>query len=242
MFTVQAMDEDVSITSLSTYTSAQDFANIQVYTCPGLYTYHTDNDEGWTLIYDGYKNQRGVAELTHLGQFMDGQEVTIPAGELQSFYVYTPKKLSYQYIDTWQEGNAVMDDGSLRLYAGMALAYGKWTEGCGEPSPQENGQCAFAPRVFSGVLHYSLPSREGFGTGTSYHFCMNERNLEISSSCFGCLTSSCINFQVQLARDGLQLAQRKRLFPWTNSRRLTEKMPKPPTRASCSKSRQSKTW
>ena len=158
MFTVEALREDVSISSLSTSTSEVGVGTIQVYTRQGHYEGHTASEEGWTLIYDQYMQQKGLDKLTRLGPFLDDQVVTIPAGESASFYVYTTNKLSYQNSLTWSEGDAVADDGSLRLYAGIGLAYGKWEEGCGVASPQGDGECKFGPRVFSGLLEYSSPS------------------------------------------------------------------------------------
>jgi hypothetical protein len=117
---------------------------------------YTDNDEGWTLLFDRGVQQYGSSKLTHLGPFINDQTVDISEGNVASFYVYTPDKLTYQYSSTWQEGNEVVNDEALKLYAGVALAYGKWTEGCGEASPQRDGQCMYAPRVFSGAIEYSL--------------------------------------------------------------------------------------
>lgn len=87
--------------------------------------------------------------------FSDDQRINISAGDSASFYVYTTNKLSYQFSNTWEEGSTVTDNGSLRLFAGIALAYGKWEDGCGAASLQQDGRCIFAPRVFSGVLEYT---------------------------------------------------------------------------------------
>lgn len=169
LFTVQALNQDMSNAALSTYTGTETLGRIQVYSRPGLYAGHTSGDDGWTLVFDGDVHQRGLAEPTRLGPFANGQRVDVAAGESASFYVYNKQHLTYQFSDEWTEGDAVIDDGYLRLYAGMALAYGKWEGGC-EPgvSPQRNGQCAFSPRVFSGALEYSLTSADG---GEFRHFC-----------------------------------------------------------------------
>ena len=154
MFTLRAF-RDVSVKSLSTYTSAEVYNSIQVYTRLGDYSGHTSNSEGWTLIFDDYVQQRGIAELTKLGPFKGGQRIDIPAGGSASFYVYTTEKLSYQYQNDWVEGKAVTDDGSVQLLAGTAFAYGKWKNGCSPGvSPQPNSQCVFSPRVFSGLVEY----------------------------------------------------------------------------------------
>lgn len=132
---------------------------VQVYTRPGHYMGHTSSEDGWKLIFNQYVHQRGLTQLTELGPFIDNQRVVIPAGETASFYVYTTQKLSYQYSSAWQEGNVVREDENLRLFAGIALAYGQWEEGCAEGvSPQPNSQCLFTPRVFSGVLEYAVAS------------------------------------------------------------------------------------
>ena len=121
-----------------------------MYTRSGHYAGYTSSEEGWTLIYDSTVQQRGLTSMTRLGPFIDEHKVNIPAGDTASFYVYTTQNLSYQYSEMWTEGNAILEDDNLRLFAGVALAYGKWEEGC------VNEQCMFAPRVFSGMLEYSV--------------------------------------------------------------------------------------
>lgn len=153
MFTVQAL-KNVSISALSTYTNRIDDGIIQVYTRQGQYKSHTKTDEGWTLIFDRSVRLQGTEKLTHLA-FSDNQRVNIPAGESASFYVYTTKNLFYQFSRTWSEGATVIEDEWMKLLAGVALAYGKWEEGCDAASPRPDGQCVFAPRVFSGALEYS---------------------------------------------------------------------------------------
>ena len=123
----------------------------------GLYTGFVDGEIGWTLIYDQDVDQRGDSELTHLGSFSD--TVAVAAYSFVSFYVYNPEKLTYQYIDTYREGAVVVEEESLEVYAGVALAYGKWTGGCGGPQP--DGKCLFAPRAFSGAIEYSLSLSSG---------------------------------------------------------------------------------
>lgn len=118
---------------------------------------HMGDDVGWTRVYlSDSVDLKGLNGMTHIGPF--SRDVDIPAGETAAFYVYTTSKLSYQYHESWEEGSAVLDDGNLRLYAGIALAYGKWTQGCGDVSPQPDGQCIFRPRVFSGIFKYSISS------------------------------------------------------------------------------------
>ena len=166
MFTVQAIDQAVSIASLSTFTDKETTGNIQVYTRVGHYMGHTAKEEDWTLIYDDTVQQRGPSSKTRLGPFIDNQRVNISRGQKQSFYVYATENLSYQYDATWTEGNAVIENDNLRLFAGVALAYGKWEEGC-VPGRGLQGQCLFSPRVFSGSLEYSLPSAADASTTTS---------------------------------------------------------------------------
>lgn len=153
MFTVQAL-KNVSISALSTHTSTVDDGIIQVYTREGQYTRHTASNEGWTLVFDQLVHQQGGEKLARL-VFPGDKRINISTGNSASFYVYTTKNVIYQSRKTWVEGSIVTDDGSLQLFAGIALAYGKWEEGCGAASPQNNGQCLFSPRVFSGVLEYT---------------------------------------------------------------------------------------
>lgn len=152
MFTVQAL-KNVSISALSTYTSRIDDGVIQVYTRQGHYESYTQTEEGWKLVFDQSVHQWGMEKLTRIA-FSDNQRVNIPAGGFASFYVYTTKNLSYQFSKTWSEGTTVVEDEWMKLFAGVALAYGKWEQGCGAASPLQDGQCVFAPRVFSGVFEY----------------------------------------------------------------------------------------
>lgn len=159
MFTVQAL-KNLSISALSTHTSKIGDSIIQVYTRQGQYRSHTRSDRGWTLIFDQLVHQQGVEKLTRLAL---SNRVNVPAGNSASFYVYSSEGrddssggLKYQLKKKWEEGTTITNDGSLKLFAGCALAYGKWEEGCNTGSPQEDEQCVFAPRVFSGVLEYNL--------------------------------------------------------------------------------------
>lgn len=156
MFTVEAIHTGVSIKSLSAYThEVESNQPVEVYYRPGSYTGHTDSDDGWTIILSDNVDLNGMESVTRLGPFT--QEVKVLAGESVSFYVYTTSKLRYQYRDAWKDGDALLHDSNLKLYAGIALAYGKWKQGCGAASP-DNGHCIYTPRVFSGFIEYSIPS------------------------------------------------------------------------------------
>ena len=140
MFSVQAQ-RDVAITSIASFFRSDESGVVQVYTKPGGYANFTENATAWTLIYNNTILQNGKDSLTDVGSFIDNQTVVIAKGEIQSFYVYSPNNLAYRKEDGVLEGDFVLGDNSLNLYAGIAIAYGQFGEGQ-----------IFSPRQFSGVL------------------------------------------------------------------------------------------
>ena len=137
MFTVQAI-RNVAITSISTFTETTNTDLFQVYTRAGGYRLHTDSDDGWELIYDNVIKHNGNTVLTDLAPFDNNRKVVIPAGQSQSFYVYSPSNVKYRQEGT--EGDVLYNDESLRFIVGISLV-GKWGE-------------IWTPRTFSGVLTY----------------------------------------------------------------------------------------
>lgn len=143
MFTVQAI-RDVAITSISAFFRSTGEGQVEVYTKPGSYVNFEKNKTAWSLVYSDSIPQNGKDVLTHLGTFINETKVIIAAGDVQSFYVYSPNNLAYRKDDAFQEGDLVLSDSSLNFYAGIAIAYGKFEEGQ-----------IFSPREFSGILRYS---------------------------------------------------------------------------------------
>ena len=143
MFTVKAV-RDVAITSISAFFRSTEEDLVQVYTKPGSYIDFETNETAWTRVYSKVIPQNGKDILTHLGSFTNNTRVIIAAGDVQSFYVYSPSNLAYRHEDAYEEGDLVLSDSSLQFYAGIAVAYGKFDEGQ-----------RFSPREFSGILRYN---------------------------------------------------------------------------------------
>jgi hypothetical protein len=112
---------------------------VQVYTRQGSYSGHVTNDAGWELVFDKTVFLNGVDQVTEISL---SKKVIMPAGQLQSFYIYSPSNLVYRSEDA-SEGDLIKGDGSFNFFAGIAIAFGKFGEGQ-----------VYSPRVFSGILSY----------------------------------------------------------------------------------------
>lgn len=138
MFSVKAL-RDVVVTSFNFYVgkAAQDAA-IQVYTRRGTYNGFEFLETGWELVNDKIMDTNTRVVLTQLDGF--ATHVSIPAGGIQSFFLYTPNKLMYEVGTT---GGALFSaDNALELY-----------EGIGKTTKFEGSATDIAPsRIFRGEI------------------------------------------------------------------------------------------
>jgi hypothetical protein len=75
--------------------------------------------------------------------------VCIPQGETASFYIVSRGKIVNVESDV-KEGKPVAKDDAIELYAGIALDYDYWEDGC------INGwKCMFPQRSFEGIIGYN---------------------------------------------------------------------------------------
>ena len=157
MFTLQAV-RDVEINSIYTFVRGSSIDLVQVYTRQGTYNGYEATDEGWVLVFDEEILSHGKNQETEL-RF--SSKVTIPEGQFQSFYIYSPNNLAYR-SENVEEGDLIKNDSSFRFYAGIAIAYGRFGDGQ-----------IFRPRVFSGILSYNTvnldpPTTAPTDSATSY--------------------------------------------------------------------------
>jgi len=145
MFEIKAR-EDVTITSFSFFTGSTSKSLTEVWTRYGSYEGYTASDVGWDRIYDGKIEQGGSYELTVVKL---KTPVCIPQGETASFYIVSRGKIVNVESDV-KEGKPVAKDDAIELYAGIALDYDYWEDGC------INGwKCMFPQRSFEGIIGYN---------------------------------------------------------------------------------------
>ena len=138
MFDVRALADDVYVTSfdISSYVFDQQ-GDVKVYTRAGSYVSHEGSADGWTLIYDKSDvQQQGRGVVTALGDFAEA--VKIPGGSVQSFYVWTEKKVVYTKGNT--VGDVFAKDDNLEFYEGIGLSHFFGS--------------SYSPRVWNGSIHY----------------------------------------------------------------------------------------
>lgn len=144
MFTLQAV-RDVEINSFYMFVRSTSSDLVQVYTRQGEYGGYETSSAGWELVFDKIIFLNGPNQVTELPF---SRKVVMAAGQLQSFYVYSPSNLAYR-SENLAEGDLVKGDASFKFFAGIAIAFGKFGEGQ-----------LYSPRVFSGILSYDTITLE----------------------------------------------------------------------------------
>jgi len=144
MFEIEAR-EDVGITSLSTFTGSDVETWSELWTRDGSYKGKTTSNSGWKRIYSGRSQQRGVVAPTEITL---NSPVYIEKGATASFYVVSPGKIM-SLESKVKEGRAIAQNDSITLFAGTALEYDRWENGC-----TEGRQCVFPARAFEGTISY----------------------------------------------------------------------------------------
>lgn len=140
MFSVKAL-RDIVVTSFDVYGVSQSTSPFQVYTKVDTWEGQEAAQSNWTLFYDNPSlEQKGRFTLTSLGDTVNG--VLIPAGTLQSFYLYTPTRLMY---DVGQGLVPYSSNDALELFEGAGITGGLFAGG----DPVQN---TVSPRVFAGII------------------------------------------------------------------------------------------
>jgi len=145
MFEVEAR-ENVGITSFSTFTGSSTKTWTEVWTRDGSYEGKTTDNSGWDKIYFGKSQQQGLFAPTEITLT---SPVYIQKGSTASFYLVSPGKIKSLESNV-KEGKAIAQNGSITLFAGAALDYDRWENGC------INGrQCVLSARSFEGTISYN---------------------------------------------------------------------------------------
>jgi len=113
MFTLQAK-QNIVIEGMDIVAKTNTASDVSIYTQSGSYNDKSlTSDDGWTLLYDGSIPDQ-ESKLYELYDFSEG--VSIAAGQIQSFYVYSRKGLVYTGSD--EEGTAYGEDSSIIIHEG----------------------------------------------------------------------------------------------------------------------------
>lgn len=139
MFSIKAR-RDVVITSFDVYGVFKGTSLFQVYTKTGSWQGQEAAPSNWTLSYNNTLEQEGRYTLISLGDFANG--VLIPAGQVQSFYLYTPTKLIY---DVGDGSSPHSSNDALELYEGAGVTGGLFAGG-------DALQNVVPLRVFTGTI------------------------------------------------------------------------------------------
>lgn len=114
MFTITAT-RDLTVFSFDVMSKKDSKTEVLVYTRTGDFGGYEETDSGWELILEKtIEMEKG--ELSNLGAL--DQEVKIPAGSKQSFYVWSKKGMMYSKGNN--QGAAFGRDGSLVINEGVA--------------------------------------------------------------------------------------------------------------------------
>eukprot|EP00580_Thalassiosira_gravida_P017482 CAMPEP_0201658610 /NCGR_PEP_ID=MMETSP0494-20130426/1481_1 /ASSEMBLY_ACC=CAM_ASM_000839 /TAXON_ID=420259 /ORGANISM="Thalassiosira gravida, Strain GMp14c1" /LENGTH=1055 /DNA_ID=CAMNT_0048135709 /DNA_START=93 /DNA_END=3260 /DNA_ORIENTATION=+ len=114
-FTVQAK-KDIIMTGMDIVAKTKADSRVVIYTRKGEYADSAlTSNTGWTLVYQGtIPNQK--SQLYSLGDFTN--EVKIAAGQSQSFYVYSKKRMLYTASES--KGSVYSEDDYIAVREGRA--------------------------------------------------------------------------------------------------------------------------
>ncbi|KAL7521998.1 hypothetical protein ACHAWX_007140 [Stephanocyclus meneghinianus] len=140
MFSIKPL-RDIQVTSFGfyKYTASSNF--VEVYTRVGGYKGYELNPIGWALVHSQAVSPQSSNAMSDTGDFNVG--VTIPAGTIQSFYIFSTDTVLYSVGSS--EGSLFSSNGSLEFYQGAGVT-GKFS-----------GQVV-APRVLRGEIRYDIIS------------------------------------------------------------------------------------
>jgi hypothetical protein len=132
----------VTITSFDAHPMGN--TTIAVYYRTSPYAGFETSSAGWTLIGSAAVTAQPFGTPTPVPVTVN---VTIPAGQTYSFYVTsTNTAVSLNYTDGTTEGATYVSDANIVFRQGVGMEY-----------PFSNGGGVFRPRVWNGVIHYTVP-------------------------------------------------------------------------------------
>lgn len=119
---------------------------IEIYYKAGSYSGFENTPGAWTLVGSAAVTSLPLPTPTPVPVFVN---VTIPAGQTYAFYVTSSNTaVSLNYTDGTAAGNVFASDANIAFKEGVGMEY-PFTAGSGS---------TFSPRVWNGVIYYSLPS------------------------------------------------------------------------------------
>ncbi len=118
---------------------------IEIYYRASPYAGFETSSAGWTLIGSAAVTAQPFGTPTPVPVAVN---VTIPAGSTYSFYVSsTSTAVSLNYTDGTTEGATYVSDANITFRQGVGMEY-----------PFSNGGGVFRPRIWNGVIHYTVPT------------------------------------------------------------------------------------
>jgi hypothetical protein len=155
MFDLYAWSEqDVLVRRFDAHLSAGT-GTVEIWTRVGSHQGHETSSSGWTLVDSRSVRGRGAGELTPIPIDIN---LTIPAGQVQGFYLFFDNNL--RYTTGTGVGSAAATDIHLAILEGTAGPYFDVTWG---------------PRIWNGTVHYELDERvvsTGYDGSSSSSGCM----------------------------------------------------------------------
>jgi hypothetical protein len=141
MFDITAINT-ITITSFDAHPMGN--TTIEIYYRASPYAGFTTSSAGWTLVGSAAVTAQPFGTATPVPVAVN---VTIPAGQTYSFYVTsTNTAVSLNYTDGSSEGSPYVSDANLIFRQGVGMEY-----------PFAAGGGIFTPRVWNGVVHYTVP-------------------------------------------------------------------------------------
>lgn len=160
MFDIQATNQ-VTITSFDAHPVTN--TTIAIYYKVGSYVGFESNSGAWTYIGAAAVTANVSPTPTPVPVAVN---ITIPAGQTYAFYITsTNTAVSLNYSNGTSVGNIYASDANI-----------KFKEGAGMEYPFCNGGSPYTPRIWNGVIHYTVPTVPSI----SYLWSTNEVGSSIS--------------------------------------------------------------
>lgn len=151
MFDIHAFN---SLTIMSFDAHPMGNTTIEIYYRPTPYAGFHSTSAGWILVGSAAVTAQPMGNPTPVPVPVN---VTIPAGQTYSFYVTSSNQsVSLNYTDGSSEGAPYASNADLEFRQGIGLEY-PFTNGTG---------ISYTPRVWNGVIHYSLPGSATYAWST----------------------------------------------------------------------------
>ena len=143
MFDVTASSSgSILINSFDLHAKVTGPCPVRIFTRPGSHVGYERSNEGWSSLMDSYVQCTGLMKRTQIDPHLLVSPVSIAAGETRAFYVAMESE-SLRYSSGINLGAVYTSNSHLMIHEGTGLG-GFF----GEP--------LFRPRVWNGVVHYTL--------------------------------------------------------------------------------------